>query len=150
MNEYFRQYGIYKSRFNGIEANGFQIALVHEVRRRMFTRGTYFEVTPVKNTNKKSERILGVLQGRFASGYIIFEKRFTRLESQLLDFNPDRDLHDDWPDTLAGAIQLLDPVAGYSAPNADKEEEDMPSVEEEIRTAQMEGRRRGPRYRGSK
>lgn len=148
MDEYFRQKVAYSSRFCGIEANGFQAALATEMRRQMFTRGVYFEVEEVKNTNKKSDRILGILQPRFGAGYITLCRRFTRLESQLLDFNPDRDLHDDWPDALAGAIKLLDPVAGYSSPKASDNEDDIPSVEEVIRAEQRAGRRR-PRYRGA-
>lgn len=132
MEEFFSQHSKHQSRFNGIEANAYQSALVHEVRKQMFIRRVYFEVTPVTNARRKPERILGVLQGRLSSGYIIFEKRFASLETQLLDYHPDRDQHDDWPDALAGAIQLLDPVAAYHSKMPLEDDEDFPTLEEEL------------------
>jgi hypothetical protein len=132
LDEYFRQHNLFKSRFNGVESNAFQAALVHEIRKQMFARRTYFEVTPVHNARRKSERIRGVLQARFASHYIFFEESLPELETQLLDYDPDRDQHDDWPDALAGAIQLLDPVASYNNLEMAKDEDAIPELLEEI------------------
>lgn len=132
MEEYFRQHNLYQSRFNGIEANAYQAALVHEVKKQMFLRRSYFEVTPVTNARRKSERILGVLQGRISSGYVIFERPFPELETQLLDYEPDREMHDDWPDALAGAIQLLDPVAPFHSKVPLENEDEIPDLWEEI------------------
>jgi predicted phage terminase large subunit-like protein len=90
----------------GIEANGYQAALVHLVQEEMFRKKSYFEITPVTNTKKKFERIKGILQPRFAAKYVYFASRWPELESELLNFPMSK--HDDFADGLAGAVSLLD------------------------------------------
>lgn len=90
----------------GIEANGFQKALVHLVQEEMFRKKCYFEVTPVTNVQAKHARIKGILQPRFAAGYVLFASRWPELESELLNFPSAK--HDDFADGLAGAVSLLD------------------------------------------
>lgn len=90
----------------GIESNAFQAALVHLVLEEQFRRGRLFEVTPVTNTMKKTERIKGILQPRFAKRHIRFACKSPELEVQLLNFP--MAAHDDHADGLAGAVSLLD------------------------------------------
>jgi hypothetical protein len=53
------------------------------------------------------------------------------LESQLFDFP--RGAHDDWPDALAGAISLLDPVAAVAAGDKDLAEDTLEPLTDEWR-----------------
>jgi predicted phage terminase large subunit-like protein len=93
----------------GIESNSFQKALVHLTQEEMFRKRCYFEITPVTNAQAKHSRIKGILQPRFAAGYISFAGRFAELEKELLNFP--LAAHDDHADGLAGAVSLLDPAA---------------------------------------
>jgi len=93
----------------GIESNGFQQALVHLVQEEMFRKKMYFEVVPVTNARAKHARIKGILQPRFAAGYISFATQLPELVGELLDFPLGQ--HDDFADGLAGAVSLLDPAA---------------------------------------
>lgn len=104
----------------GIESNGFQAALVHLVQEEMFRAKRYFEITPVTNTQNKHARIKGILQPRFAAGYIYFAGRFPDLESELLNFPTAS--HDDFADGLAGSVSLLDDGAflAETPPDADE------------------------------
>lgn len=97
----------------GVEAIAYQAALIHLLREEMFRRKKYFEIIPITHKAKKSERILGVLQPRYASGYVTHEQIFPKLEQQLLDY--DGKGHDDYPDVVAMAVTLLDPYAAQAA-----------------------------------
>jgi len=122
VDKYFELAILYKCTHHGVESNAYQAALVHLLREEMFRKHHYFEVEPVTHSSRKSERILGILQPRFANGYIWFTQHFRKMETQLLDYHPEADLHDDYPDALAGAIALLDPHAALAAdqdPTAD-------------------------------
>src|SRR5690606_37758355 len=53
----------------GIESIAYQAALIHLMREEMFRRKRYFEVLPIthsRNEGNKDERILGILQPRYA------------------------------------------------------------------------------------
>jgi hypothetical protein len=54
---------------------------------------------------------LGVLQGRYASGYITHDRNFPELETALQDW-PNGKM--DYPDAVAMAITLLGDFAGMS------------------------------------
>ena len=90
----------------GIESNGFQAALQYLVQEEMFRKKQYFEVIPVTNVKAKHARIKGILQPRFAAGYIAFASRWPELEQELLLF-PNAN-HDYFADGLSGAVSLLD------------------------------------------
>lgn len=113
----------------GIESNGFQKALVHLVQEEMFRAKRYFEITPVTNTQDKHARIKGILQPRFAAGYIYFAGRFPDLESELLNFPTAS--HDDFADGLAGSVSLLDDGA-FLAESEDQEEAKVVSLKDAI------------------
>lgn len=112
VDTYFALSKKWKVKHHGVEAIAYQSALVHLLREDMFRQKHYFEITKITHGTKKDERILGVLQPRYANGYIIHAKRFPMLESQLLDFPNGKK---DAPDALAMAISLLDPYAAAAA-----------------------------------
>lgn len=113
---YFRLAREYNVRFHGYESVAFQASLKHTFQEEMFRAGYYFEPIPVPHTQKKAERFLGVLYPRIASGYIAFEGDFSKCITQLRTFNPEKkENKDDWPDSLCGSVELLDPVAAAAA-----------------------------------
>ena len=75
---------------------------------------------------------MGILQPRYAAGYIAHIRRFPELEAQLLDFRPGIEQHDDYIDSEAGAIALLDPYAAHAVGEVDLAEDEMPPLLEEI------------------
>lgn len=116
---------------HGIESIAFQAVLVHLVREEMFRKRRYFEVTPIthsKNPQSKEERIVGILQPRYANGYIVHSRSFPLLETQLQDFpSGKRDL----PDALAMLVHLLDPAAPLAiGEGKDPAEDEMPPLDE--------------------
>lgn len=114
---------------HGVESIAYQAALIHLMREEMFRRKHYFEITPVTHKVKKAERILGILQPRYANGYVVHTRSFPKLEAQLLDFGGGRG-HDDHPDALAGCIALLDPYAAQAAGDQDLGEDEYPPLDE--------------------
>lgn len=111
---------------HGIEGIAYQKALIHLVRGEMFRRKRYFVIEDIKHGRTgKDERIKGILQPRYANGYIGHLKRFPIYEGQLLDY-PDG--KKDGPDVVAQAITLLDP---YAANMADPESNDLEGNEYE-------------------
>jgi len=112
VDKYFELFLLFRPQKCGVESISYQAALVHLLREEMFRRKVYFEITPITHTQRKTERIEGVLQPRYANGYIRHQRRFPELETQLLDWpNGKRD----YPDALAMAVSLLDDYAGIVA-----------------------------------
>lgn len=119
------------SRCHGIEANGFQAALIHLLREEMFRKKYYFEPIKVTHKTKKFMRIKGMLQPRYAGGYIYHSCNCTKLESQLLDFPNGK--YDDHADAMAGAVALLDPLASFAIGDGeDPAKDEYPPLEEEL------------------
>ena len=107
----------------GIESNAFQAALVHIAQAEMFQRNQFFEITPVTNVSKKTERIKGILQPLFANQAVLFAGKWPELESELVEFP--QGTHDDWADGLAGACSLLDDGA-FLAQSEDQKQDEKP------------------------
>lgn len=110
---YFEKAKLWRPQKHGIESIGYQAALIHLMREEMFRKKYYFEPIPITHKQKKEERVEGILQPRFAAGYIVFRRRFPLLEQQLLDW-PNGKM--DEPDALAMMIALLDPYAALASP----------------------------------
>lgn len=110
----------------GVEATAYQMALVHLLREEMFRKHTYFEIQELKYDKKKVERVEGILQPRYANGYVEHARRFPLLETQLLDW-PNGKL--DFPDALSMAVSLLDPFASAAADGRDLEADEYPELE---------------------
>jgi len=106
----------------GIESNAYQAALIHLVREEMFRKRHYFEITPVTHKTKKSERIEGILQPRYAGGYIFHAKIFPEYETDLVEWPNVK--KDDRLDAAAGVIALLDPYAAHAAGDEDLTEDE--------------------------
>lgn len=98
----------------GVEAISYQMALVHLLREEMFRKKTYFEIAEIKYGRKegkqenKIKRVEGVLQARYANGYVVHARVFPELEMQLKDWPNGKK---DFPDAVAMAVTLLDPYA---------------------------------------
>lgn len=116
LEEYFRLSKLWNVTLHGIESIAYQASLIHTCREWMFRKKHYFEVTPLTHSQKKEERIEGILQPRYASGYMRHTKRFPKLEEQLLDWPNGMKDH---PDALAMAVALLDPHAPSAAMGED-------------------------------
>lgn len=112
LDMFFKFQRKWKCQKAGIESIAFQAALIHIAREEMFRKGQYFEVEPITHSQKKTERVEGILQPRYASGYIVHSRPYPELEGQLLDW-PNGKL--DGPDVEAMAIALLDPYAAAAA-----------------------------------
>lgn len=138
VDQYFRIHFLLMPQHHGVESVAYQRALIHLLREEMFRKGkerkaqgknpadAYFEITPITHgRTAKEERIEGVLQPRYASGYIHHQRHFPELETQLQDWpNGKRD----YPDAEAMAITLLD---GYAATaGGDSTSEALPPLEE--------------------
>lgn len=129
LEEYFRLIFKWDCTLYGIESIAFQASLIHTCREWMFRKRRYFEIKPITHKIKKEERIEGVLQPRYASGYMRHARRFPELESQMLDWpNGKKDVID----VLAMAVSLLDPHAASAANDngADLAEDEMPPLDE--------------------
>lgn len=101
------------STLHGVESVAYQKALVYLIREEMFRKGRYFEIAAITHGKTgKDERILGILQPRYANAYIVHSRRFVLLEQQLLDYPNGKK---DYPDVLAMCITLLDPYAAAAA-----------------------------------
>lgn len=103
---------------HGVETVAYQAALAHFLREEMFRQGklhgpeAYFEIDEVAgHDSKKEERIEGILQPRYASGYVRQQRPFPKKTAQLLDW-PLGGF--DYPDAEAMAISLLDDYAALA------------------------------------
>jgi len=106
----------------GIESIAYQKALVHLVREEMFRKKEYFEITEIAgHAQSKDKRILGILQPRYANGYIKHCGRHTELETQLLDYPNGKK---DGPDAAAMCVTLLDPYAASAVGDKDLAEDE--------------------------
>lgn len=122
-----RKFGLTSGDKHGVESVAYQAALIHLIKEEMFRQAkkygpsSYFEITPVTHGTKKDERIEGVLQPRYAAGYIHHQRKFPLYETMLLDWpNGKKDI----PDVIAMAITLLDDVAGVAAGDSGSESDE--------------------------
>ena len=130
IDNYFEFHAKYAPRYCGIESVAFQAALIHLMREEMFRKKQYFEIVPLTHSQKKEERVEGILQPRYANGYIIHTRHFVNLETQLLDWPNGKK---DYPDVLAMCVALLDPLAASAGMDGkDLGEDEYPPLEEEF------------------
>lgn len=110
----------------GVETQAYQAALVHLLQEEMFRRKVYFEITKLTHSSAKNERIEGVLQPRYANGFIVHQRRFLQLEASLLDWPNTKK---DWADSAAMSVSLLDEAAPVVS-SEDLRENSMPPLDE--------------------
>jgi hypothetical protein len=119
VDQYFRMHFMHSVDLHGVESIAYQAALVHLLTEEMarktieYQRQAYFAITPITHSQRKVERIEGILAPRYAAGYITHQRRFHELESEALDWPNGKRDH---LDALAMAISLLDPVATFAGP----------------------------------
>lgn len=107
---YFEKSRLHKPTRHGVESIAYQKALVFLLREEMARQNYFFVIDEIKHGKTgKDERILGVLQPRYANLYMRHTRKFPELESQLLDYPRGKK---DLPDALAMAMTLLAPYAG--------------------------------------
>lgn len=137
VDKFFELWFAWSGTHAGVESIAYQAALVHLIQEEMFRRGkeygnrAYFELQSITHgkTNKIA-RIKGILQPRYAAGYITHEAHFPELETQLFEFPAGKK---DAPDVLAMAIKLLDPTAALVLdPSVDPLAPSMPPLEREL------------------
>tara|TARA_R110002153_G_scaffold274298_2_gene448181 strand:+ start:1512 stop:3119 length:1608 start_codon:yes stop_codon:yes gene_type:complete len=113
VDKIFEMWRLFQPQHVGIESIAYQKALVHLVREEMFRKKAYFEIVPLSHgRTSKHERVEGILQPRYANGYIKHCRVFPELEAELLDWPNGKK---DYPDAVAMAISLLDPYAAQAA-----------------------------------
>lgn len=103
----------YKAACVGIEKGSLKNAIMPYLEDQMRRLNSYPRIEDLTHGGqKKTERILWSLQGRFQNGRIVFKKGapwLKQLEDQLLDF-PNPLAHDDLPDALAYVDQISQAV----------------------------------------
>ena len=120
----------HKASVLGIEAGSLKNAMMPYLEDQMRRLNSYPNVQPLKHGGqKKEERIIWSLQGRFQNKKIWFKKGapwLPWLEGQLLDF-PNKMSHDDGPDSLAYIDQLGTAIYNHGWHEEDYEALDMVS-----------------------
>jgi hypothetical protein len=109
IEQYFdmaQRYKMNPADYYTVETNGFQASLISPMQEEMFRRQFFFEILRISQSQDKIERVEGVLQPRYANGFITHQRRFGLLETQLLDWpNGKRD----YPDVISIAIAAMNP-----------------------------------------
>jgi len=99
----------YKAAAVGIEKGSLRNAIMPYLEDQMRRLNVFPRIEQVTHgSQKKTERIMWALQGRFQNGRIVFKKGspwIKKLTNQLLDF-PNPLAHDDLPDALAYIDQI--------------------------------------------
>ncbi len=112
----------------GIEHGSLMNAIMPYLEDQMRRLNVYPNIQPLRHGGqKKEERIMWALQGRFQHGKIVFRKGASWLpwlQDQLMDF-PNKLAHDDGPDSLAYIDQIA--ITNY---NTGWEEDDYQALDE--------------------
>lgn len=100
----------------GIEAQQYQKSLIFIAREEMARKQRFFNIKPIfqGNDKTKDDRISGILQPRYASGYMRHARPFPQLEAQLEDFPNGKK---DYIDAEAMSLQLLGETSFTAAPD---------------------------------
>jgi hypothetical protein len=135
VDQYFAMKVKWKTTKQGVESAAYQAALIHLLQEEMFRKGkelgpgAYFEITPIthSSTDQKESRVEGILQPRYASGYVRHQRRFVELETQLQDWPNGLK---DGPDVLAMGVSLLDDFAAVAAGDESAQKDQYPPLDE--------------------
>lgn len=147
VDEYFNMALKWSTTHHGIEGIQYQESLIHLVQEEMFRKGRIHgpgaylgEITSIKHgaEQNKEGRIKGILQPRYASGYVTHDRVFKDYELALLDF-PNSQL--DIPDAVAMAISLLDNFAGLAGGPELYDETKSLSLEDDLELEDADWRR---------
>lgn len=115
IDKFFEMYELWKCNIAGIEAQGYQRALIYLMKEEMAHRQKFFMIQAIVQGSaiSKDQRILGILQARYHSGYVKHHRRFGQLETQLLDYPNGKK---DYADAEAMAFALLGETQMLAAP----------------------------------
>lgn len=132
VDKIFEWQEIFQTHKNGIEAQQYQKALIFLMREEMARRQRFFHIVPIVQGPdvRKDDRISGILQPRYANGYVRHSKPLPALESQLQDFPNGKK---DYADATAMMFSLLGETQALAAPagSIGKDEYDpLPSLPE--------------------
>ena len=113
---------------SGIEGVAFQAAMIHLVHEEMARKQRFFECLKLMpGKTNKIVRVEGILQPRYAAGYVQHRIPFPEYESQLLEWPNGKK---DGPDVISMAISMLDPMALNAVPGGRAElEKPLPPLE---------------------
>ena len=116
IDKYFEWQFDFKTHLNGIETQQYQKALVYLMREEMARRQRFFNIIPIFQGPDKSkdDRIGGILQPRYANGYVRHSKPLPLLENQLMDFPNGKK---DYADATAMMFALLGETQALAAPD---------------------------------
>lgn len=133
VDEYFRLSRAWAATRHGVETVGFQASLIATFREKMGKTGYYFDIEKITHSSEKDARITGVLQPRYASGFMVHQRRFQDYETDLMDWQPGDASPKDRPDAVAMAFKLLTPyLASIHAAEHDPAASSYPPLEEMI------------------
>lgn len=116
IDKFFALHILWSPDKHGIEANGYQAALVFLMREEMARRRLFFNIEAITQNEDKDQRIKGILQARYANGYVRHRKPFPELEIQLEDFPNGKK---DRADATAMAFKLMGETAFVAAAGDD-------------------------------
>lgn len=88
VEQIFKWHRDFQLHITGIEAQAYQKSLIYSLREEMARRQQFFNIKPITQGNDKTkqQRIEGILQPRYANGYVRHGKYLAKLEAQLQDF----------------------------------------------------------------
>lgn len=92
----------------GIETVAYQKSLIYYMKEEMKQREDYIHIQELKNSNKKEERIRGLIP-LFNTGVIFLRRNYALLHEELLTFPSGR--HDDVLDSLASHLEMQKPTS---------------------------------------
>lgn len=106
---------LFQTQLNGIEAQQYQKALIFLMREEMARRQRFFNIMPIVQGPdvRKDDRIAGILQPRYANGYVRHQKPLPLLENQLQDFPNGKK---DYADATAMMFSLMGETQALAAP----------------------------------
>lgn len=104
----------------GIEAQGYQAALMHILQEEMAASRYFFHCVPIIQGSKvkKEDRILGVLSPRYMAGRIRHLRQFPGVEGNLKDWPNGKKDH---ADAFAMALTLMGETGAMVIPQAERE-----------------------------
>lgn len=115
IEQLFKWHRDYHLDLTGIESQAYQKSLIYLMREEMARRQQFFNIKAIiqGNDKTKQQRIEGILQPRYANGYVRHAKVLLKLEAQLQDFPNGKY---DYADACAMMFSLLGETQFLAAP----------------------------------
>lgn len=115
VEQLFKWHRDFHLHITGIEAQAYQKSLIYSLREYMARKQTFFSIKAIVQGKDKTkqQRIEGILQPRYANGYVRHAKLLPKLEAQLQDFPNGKY---DYADACAMMFSLLGETQFLAAP----------------------------------